>query len=115
MISTTELHQLLKLPFLVEHFIDHKKQNSSITFLEFLDKHYAKGKVVDEDYAEDMRLPFKSNQGCPEITIKAPVVSPFSSLLIKPLDISSKTFTLYNDMFLPSFFTPNIWQPPKYA
>ena len=111
--STTELHQLMKLPFMVEHYFEHKNKNNSLTFFEFLIRHYSNVTVLDEDYSKDMKLPFKSNQGCTDITIKAPVANPFNTVLLKPINIGSKTFTLYNDMFLPSFFLPNIWQPPK--
>lgn len=91
----------------------HEKDDKTLSFFEFLEKHYAVRDFADEDHSEDMKLPFKSTHSCSDITIKAPVFNPFTSLLIKPVDTNAKTYALYCDKFLPSSFLPNIWQPPK--
>ncbi|MBP7274287.1 MAG: hypothetical protein KA974_10615 [Saprospiraceae bacterium] len=58
--ATTHLGELLKFPLLIEHYYEHKAQDNSITFLGFLEMHYAHGNVKDADYDKDMKLPFKS-------------------------------------------------------
>jgi hypothetical protein len=35
LVSVTELHELFKLPQLVEHFIEHKTEDKQTTFLDF--------------------------------------------------------------------------------
>ena len=59
LLSTTQLIELTKIPVLVDHFKEHRSQNSSITLLGFLDMHYAHGCPKDADYDKDMELPFK--------------------------------------------------------
>jgi len=59
--STTELHQLLKLPLLIAHYFHHRGDDSHITFLSFLKIHYTdKQHPNDNDDREDNELPFKS-------------------------------------------------------
>lgn len=57
LVSTTELYQLLKIPELVEHYIEHKELNPDMTLTAFLRAHYDHP-VKDKDYGKDQRLPF---------------------------------------------------------
>lgn len=111
--STTELHQLLKLPFLVTHFLEHKTQNGDITLLTFLHLHYANGHQKDADYDKDMQLPFKSNDGCINASIAPFIPISLSTEISRPVYIQSNNFTLRYDVDINSFFLSNIWQPPK--
>lgn len=110
--SSTELHQLLKLPLLVEHFIEHKEENKDITLWQFLHIHYTAGDVEDSDYDKDMKLPFKSHDNC---------VSSFSNVYLPSVKVSiekpvrflqKKNFTK-KDEFLLTSHLPLIWQPPR--
>ena len=57
----TEIHQLMKLPFLIKHYIDHHEENTSLSFIDFLKMHYTdKEDPNDNDDKEDNELPFKS-------------------------------------------------------
>lgn len=60
--SSTELHQLFRIPLLLEHFHQHLKQDPSLSVLAFLKIHYtvANAHPVDNDEREDNQLPFKS-------------------------------------------------------
>lgn len=61
LIGATELHQLLKLPFLIQHYIHHRNESSSLSFLDFLKIHYSSTTHPnDNDDNEDHELPFKS-------------------------------------------------------
>ncbi|MEN9523358.1 MAG: hypothetical protein RL065_1735, partial [Bacteroidota bacterium] len=64
MMANTELHQLVKLPLLMEHFVEHKTQNNKLSFLQFLTIHYSGSTQKDADYDKDMKLPFKSQDDC---------------------------------------------------
>ena len=57
-LSHSELHQLLRIPVLIDHFKEHKKEDPSITFIQFIKLHYDKI-VVDDDYQRDQQLPFR--------------------------------------------------------
>ncbi|MBK8701257.1 MAG: hypothetical protein IPN29_17635 [Saprospiraceae bacterium] len=52
--------ELAKLPFLIEHYGEHKAKDSEMGFVEFLSLHYSNCHVVFPDYDKDMKLPFKS-------------------------------------------------------
>jgi hypothetical protein len=59
--GSTEIHQLLKFPFLIQHYLQHRKKDSVLSIIEFLRTHYTgKDHPNDNDDNEDNRLPFKS-------------------------------------------------------
>lgn len=55
--GNTEVGQLLRLPELITHYFQHHRQNSDISFMEFLAMHYGgdDGTNADNDY--DNQLP----------------------------------------------------------
>lgn len=111
--STTELHQLLKLPAVFAHFADHRKGNKDISFLQFLNMHYMHGSPKDKDYSEDMKLPFKTADNCAATV--SPVVIPrlvhiFGTHVIH---IPEKEVHIPQDELIPSSYLSRVWQPPK--
>ncbi|MEP6847205.1 MAG: hypothetical protein ABI861_14435 [Panacibacter sp.] len=59
--GSTDAYQLLKLPLFVQHYLLHKAENSSLSISGFLQIHYNDGLlVVDDDFDQDMQLPFKT-------------------------------------------------------
>ena len=59
--GTTEIHQLWKLPSLVQHYLHHQNEDPSVSFISFLKIHYTdKDHPNDNDDNEDNELPFKS-------------------------------------------------------
>lgn len=55
--------ELIKIPTLVKHFEQHKAQNNSIDFSDFLVMHYLGSDNNDKDNAQDEELPFKKATG----------------------------------------------------
>lgn len=113
LLSTTELHQLLKLPVVFEHLAEHRKENKSISFLQFLDMHYMHGSPRDKDYSEDMKLPFKTADNCASMV--SPVVIPgvthvFESLVVS---IPEKKNHIPKGELIPSSYLSCVWQPPR--
>lgn len=113
LISLTELSQLVKLPILVEHFIEHKEKNSNLSLWEFLNMHYAQSDDHDGDRDKDMKLPFKSHDGCINTTIVALPSTNIGTLSEKPICIEKKAYSIYTENFLSSSHLSSIWQPPK--
>jgi hypothetical protein len=110
--STTEFSQLLKMPLLVEHFIEHRKENSHLTLGQFLYMHYSKGDVYDADYTKDMKLPFKTHDNCVASIIN--VYLPSQKVVItKPVQFIENQHFNTQETFLQSTFLSNIWQPPR--
>jgi hypothetical protein len=64
MLSFSELHQFLRMPVLIQHFIEHRQEDPSISLLSFLSLHYIHQYVQDEDYQRDQQLPFRHSDCC---------------------------------------------------
>ncbi len=113
--STTELSQLLKLPALVNHFIEHQDENKDLTLWEFMDIHYAHGIVKDADYEKDMKLPFKTMEN---FSIQLSIAVPPSFIVISNKNIytylKKDTHILSNDS-LTAVHLSSIWQPPRFC
>ncbi len=110
--STTELSQLLKMPILIQHFIEHREVNSDITLWQFLNMHYASGDVKYADHEKDMELPFKAHDNC--VASITNVYLPTQKIsIIKPVQILEKKHFKTPEQFLFSTFLSNIWQPPR--
>lgn len=117
--STTELGQLLKLPMLVEHFIEHRQKNPDSTVLRFLAIHYSGNHLQNhprnEDYKEDQKLPFIIHNDL--LTV--------SFILSKPIFLEAGALKTYcssrtkisacDDGFAPAIYLSGIWQPPKHC
>ena len=103
------------MPLLIKHFVEHKERDNTLSLWGFLDMHYAHGDVKDADYDEDMKLPFKSHDGCISSFSIAFIPHTFSELFAKPFCTESKTYSIYKEHFLKSSYLSFIWQPPKFC
>ena len=115
LISLTELNQLVKLPLLVEHFIEHKEKDGNLSLIAFLNMHYSQTDVQDNDHDKDMQLPFKSHDGCINSITIAFIPNNFEGLSTKPTFTETRSFSVYHEEFLQSTFLSSIWQPPKFC
>ena len=57
--ETTSLNQLIKVPVLYTHFLEHNEHDPSVDFYTFLEWHYWGDDETDQDDDTDMQLPFK--------------------------------------------------------
>lgn len=58
--SSTELHEFFRLSFLLQHYSEHRSEDRSLSFVDFLKIHYSNNHPDDNDDEEDNELPFKS-------------------------------------------------------
>ena len=113
--STTEAHELLKIPIVFQHFIEHQQEDPSISALQFLQIHYLQGNVKDKDYDRDMQLPFKTageffaSTATPFVPLNAQIIIQY------PEDVNNIVWSQQTTPFLFSAYQVNIWQPPKRA
>lgn len=113
--GTTHLHEIFKLPLLIDHFVEHSQSNKNLTFWEFLDDHYAKqNDGISSDDDKDMKLPFKSHQDCVNYIVAFSMV-PNTPNFFEPIYTNPVNFLDYNSAILSSSFLDNIWQPPKFS
>lgn len=107
------ISELAKLPYLWDHYCEHKLADASMDFFDFIDHHYGNCKKVYPDAEKDMKLPFKSeNQS---ITTMLSVV-PKQMYVLVVVDAHStminKTRFIFNNHFT-SADEADTWQPPK--
>ena len=100
------------MPLLVEHFIEHREENSHLTLWHFLYMHYATSNVQDADYAKDMKLPFKSHDNCVASIINVYLPSQ-NDIITKPVQFIETNHFKTQEKFLQPTFLSNIWQPPR--
>jgi hypothetical protein len=112
LLSTTESYQLLKIPIIVEHFHQHQKNNKDITLLEFIDIHYMHGSPVDDDYEQDMHLPFKRVNHNVNMT-PAHVKTVMNISFILALLPQGDDFVVVDDPRIQSKYLTPVFQPPK--
>lgn len=58
--SFTELHEIMKLPVLVQHYFSHHRKDPSLSLAAFLNLHYSTHHPEDNDDQDDASLPFKA-------------------------------------------------------
>lgn len=108
MCANTSIGQLLKVPNLIEHYIEHKNELTSTSFIDFLDLHYSKNS--ENNNKEHQDLPFKTFDHSTNVLIVFSI-STYQIQIIKPL-ISIKKKFFYNKSF-ESRLIASIWLPPK--
>ena len=112
--SMTEVHQLLKTPLLVEHYLAHKNTNKELSLLSFLEMHYLNGSHMDADSTHDMQLPFKNMQdNHPNVVVTLP--NDFVFFEIVPSIKQHGAIIVSKSQVLESNYLKSIWQPPKIA
>lgn len=111
-LTVTECNQLLKLPVLLEHYIEHKTSNQDISFSDFLYMHYAGNDFNDQDQDRDMQLPFKSHSQFTSLDVQSLPLQP-ETISLKPVTRLSKSSTVYKRLNFQSSYLSSIWQPPK--
>ena len=111
--SATEAHHFIKIPVIFQHYAEHKNQNNSIGFFEFLKLHYLNANPNDADKERDRQLPFKSINEC-AISIVTITVPHFMFNFSPPKFILniSKYFPKDDD-FISSSFLRSVFQPPR--
>jgi hypothetical protein len=112
-LGATEAYQLLKLPFLFEHYKTHQKFDQQLSFSKFIDIHYFTTATYDSDYQQDMQLPFKSsNRTVSLLNFDSYFIA---KLFVEPIVLftSQKEHPLYNYRDYASNKLDNIFQPPR--
>lgn len=74
--------------------------------------HY-ESNIVDNDYAKDQQLPFKSHHDCQVITLGLFVPAVTCASVTKPVTDLNDKHIISNDEFINSVFLSSVWQPPK--
>ena len=104
----TEVHQVIKLPILVSHFIEHQELVPEMSFLQFLVMHYKSDTPHDDT---DMELPFKD---CSNSVATPSFALPEQKITLTPqVVVAVPEFFCFYFSFAPSSHLAEIFQPPR--
>lgn len=110
--ANTEIRQLLKLPVLIHHYLEHHDDDGGVSFADFLHKHYNEENSHPSTNNEHEKLPFKSHDlGFTQTTLVFQSPVGFELQTDKPA--STKEKISYSEVFYSSSILSRIWQPPK--
>jgi hypothetical protein len=107
----TQVQQLLKVPVLLTHYLEHTEQDSSISFSKFLYMHYSLPDDHDGDKDKDMKLPFKHFGNYHFAT--AEVAQPVVIVLHSTPEYGTIVVPIHNAGYFKSRAIADIWQPPR--
>ena len=113
--GTTEACQLLKLPFLISHYVEHKEHNnSSISFIEYLALHYDGQSHSGDEHQNDNKLPFKTVDDC---CIAGHTSLPVACIIAQtPIcRLKASVFPVITSGNCINPYTGFVFQPPKAA
>jgi hypothetical protein len=113
LLGTTEAYQLLKVPALIVHYVQHAREDPELDLFSFLRMHYAEDQVFDADWQQDMQLPFKSHEDTKSLVplsyyppiFLLPVNQPSVQLTARPVGVIKS--------FSPGLYAADIFQPPR--
>ena len=106
--------ELLKVPILIHHYLEHHDDDAGTSLADFLHKHYDEENSHPSPNAEHEKLPFKSHDlGFSQTTLV--FQSPVGFELKTGYPISTKININYSEGFYSSSTVSRIWQPPKYC
>lgn len=106
--SFTELGQLWKLPFLVQHFYTHQQQEGA-TVSHFIWEHYGNDHQ-DADRDQDRQLPFKT----PLHSLSVHALPGIAKIEIEQAEVpEAPLFVPLHTSFVPSLYTRQIFHPPR--
>ncbi len=114
--ANTELHELLKIPVLVHHYLEHDDNDNSVSFIDFLNEHYNNNNShndTDNKHHDHQKLPFKTNDCATVHTVLA--FNNANDLSIDQIDYCSvKVISICNELIYSSSFQNKILQPPQF-
>jgi len=112
--AITEMRELLNLPVLIHHYLEHHDDDAGISFVQFLHKHYSEEHEHASHDKEHEKLPFKSHDiGFSQTTLAYQPFTGFEFKTGKP--VSNKINSIYRPAFHPTSILSRIWQPPRYC
>ncbi len=119
MFANTEIGQLLKLPTLIHHYVEHRADKSDedhdISFLDFLQKHYTENDNHSDNAKHDhQNLPFKTCD-CHSLHTVIALVQQNIFTVHTAFIASSKDLAFHTEQHYTSKSFGNIWQPPRFG
>ena len=110
-LAFTECHQLLRIPYLMQHFLQHRAADPNMNFSAFIKIHYLGPVIVTDDFKQDQQLPFRSVD-CHMLNTAVCIYQHVTVEIDPPAEIPS-VFYCCNETNKPQFSSFDIFQPPR--
>lgn len=112
LLANTELHEVLRIPLLFEHYSLHKQDEQNQSFLTFLYNHYASAHDHFHLQNDHDDLPLKTKD-CIKYSpgIISFFIIPNVRLQESPYQLKQRIY--FKKVFLSNANQGNIWQPPQ--
>lgn len=113
--TNADLIQIFRIPNLCEHFSEHNKLGTSISFTDFLQDHYFNMNHDDHDTDKDNALPFKSSlvQVFNLLNLQIPPTFSKIKLPFVVQTASQKVCNALDDFYFYNYLSAN-WNPPRF-
>lgn len=110
--SNGKAMEIVKVPALIEHYSQHKQQQSQLTFNEFLFMHYVGDDANSQDNNSDEQLPFKGSTEN-SVNLIDGIWIPSNGIQMESLiDLESETkISDYSENQLQNYNSP-LFRPP---
>jgi hypothetical protein len=111
--ANTVFGQLLRLPTLIHHYLEHVVLDNNPSLIAFLQKHYTeKINHADDQHHDHEKLPFKTadSNTAHIVSVVPPHSYSITQLIIEPVSIQQ---AIYNQKGYSKSYLNSIWQPPR--
>lgn len=110
-LAFTECRQLLRIPYLMQHFQQHCAADPGMNIAVFIKIHYFEPLAVTDDFKQDQQLPFRSVD-CHLLNTTVYLNEPVSYNVPPPLIVPVRFYN-YNETNKPQLAALAIFQPPR--
>jgi hypothetical protein len=112
-LAFTECHQLLRIPYLMQHFQQHRAADPNMNFSAFIKIHYLGPVIVTDDFKQDQQLPFR-NVDSHMLNTTVCIYEPATVEIDPPVEVPA-VFYCCNETNKPQFSSFAIFEPPRQA
>jgi len=106
-----DLQEVLHIPFLFEHYNEHRQEKPDVDFVTFIVLHYFGDDRGDADAERHRQLPFKETHDIMPLSFAIPAENIYT---LPHLHLYAIVIhILYKSPLHCTFAQCNIWQPPK--
>ncbi|HRI01052.1 MAG TPA: hypothetical protein PK006_08370 [Saprospiraceae bacterium] len=115
LMGATPLVQLFKIPQLIQHYNKHLAEDQDLTLKEFLVLHYFNENPFDDDYNEDMKLPFKQIESSFNFTLYVNTTTQLGEFFNPKIPEQNQSQYVLSSFVISNTYLNSIWQPPRQA
>ena len=110
LIPQTDFEELSKLPDLINHYQEHHAKDDSLSFVSFLQEHYASKHRNEEDHS---KLPLQKHCSCVFLAVIQPLGTVFGELEPASISYNEITQNPVLGFWNGSDYRLNLLKPPK--